>query len=180
MIKLQYEKNNTIKTLKNEIYGINQLIDILEKVKQFDFSKFNDKIINIKLEKALREFTGEYIKIERGHFGYELSILIKNRYNKETKSYIGWYDSYTINLITYITLSPSNKEQIRLLASNIINAIQEDIDKLVRQLMKLENELGNIDNIILEIEKLNELVLDFKKDKSSFLLDNFKSIRNYY
>lgn len=179
MSKLQYEKNKVIKTLKSEIYGINQLIDILAKIEQFNFAKFNGKIINIKLERELREFTNEYISIKHDYFSYNMNILIKDRYNIETKSYVGFYDSYTIKIETITTLNKSGKEQVRF-NINTINNIKEAVDNLTKKLLELETELANIDNIINEIIKLDTIVLEFKKNKSSFLLESFKSINNYY
>ena len=178
MTKLQYEKNNTIKILKNELSGINQLIDILEQLLKFDFNKFNNKVVNVRLENEINKYINAYARVEEGYNGKQLYIMIKDRYNAETKSYIGHYTDIILTLGIKEEKSPSGKEKLdaELTRCNI----QEMIDGLVKIMIKLENEFSNIDSIILEIEKLNELVAGFNAEKSSFLLDQFKSIRNYY
>ena len=181
MYNLTYERNNVIKILNNEIKGINQLIDILEELQKFDFTPFNNKIINVKLENALNENSKGYIRIKKGYDNEQLIyIMIKDRYNIDTKSYIGYYVDTDVKINTIITYSPSNKEQYRLDATGTIKNIDDKIEQLVENLIKLENELLQVDDIIKEVEKLNELVYEFKEGKSSFLLNQFKSIRNYY
>lgn len=176
MSKLDYEKNNTVTTLKNEIYGINQIIQVLETVKGLDFSKLENKIINVKIENLLKE-NGIHARLSFDYGNNEkISFIIDNRYNQDTKAYVNFYDRYNFNL----GFTVDEKQKHRLDSSLTLVNIQKDLDRLNEILTSLIVELRDIDETIKEYQELHNKMVEFKEKRTTFFKDNFKALNYFY
>lgn len=177
MSKFNYEKNNTITTLKNEIFGLKQIIETLQKIKSLDFGNLENKIINVKVEKFIKEKAGVYTSLGFSYSNDEkISFIVNDRYNKETSSYIGFYDRYTLNL-GYIV---DEKGKHRISSEQTFVNIQEDLTRLGKSLKELQEELKNIDAICKEYQEIYEQMKEFSKNRTSFFRDNFKQVNGFY
>ena len=176
MSKLDYEKNNTVTTLKNEIYGIEQIIQILETIKGLDFSKLENKIINVKIENLIKE-KGIHARLSFDYGNNEkISFIIDNRYNQDTKSYVNFYDRYSFSL----GYTVDEKGKHRLDKALTLANIQKDLDRLNEIFTSLTIELKNIDETIREYQELHNKMVEFKEKRTTFFKDSFKALNYFY
>ena len=130
MYSYEYEKNKVVKSLKNEILGLEGLLKDLYLLKKFDFNKWDGKVINARLEKALQEGLNNYIRVEAGMFTeHYIKLTLKDRYNKDTQSYIGFYDRVEIRIEYFSNVNDAGKELNRRLVAattkkNLIDTIE--------------------------------------------------------
>ena len=179
MAKLNYEKQNAIRTLKNEIKGLNNLIDTLELLLELDYKEVDGKIINVKLERYVNDKVIDHIRVKEVYKDQVFYIMLKDHFNKDTNSYIDYYKDIDVKIATNITYNDDMKEQIRFDARETKKNINELADILVKRMLKLEDELANINQIMKDIEKLYKEVADFKHGKSAFLINEIPSIRSF-
>lgn len=183
MYNYNYEKNKVVNKLKNEILGLTKLIEDLNTLKKFNFDKWDKKVINIRLEKALNDNNlNSYISVKYDSlYDYHIKLFLKDRYNEETKQYIDFYDSISISLGYYTHINDAGKElNKRLLANETKENLEKTIKKLEAEKKCLEEELENMDTIIEEIREIEESIKKWRSDKTSFLLEEFKNLRNFY
>ena len=183
MYNYNYEKNKVVNKLKNEILGLTRLLEDLNTLKNFDFDKWEGRVINIKIEKALNDNNlNGYISIKNNSlYDYHIKLLLKDRYNSETKQHIGFYDSISISLGNITHINDAGKElNKRFLASETKESLEKTIKILESKKIALKEELENIDEIIEEIKEIEESIKKWRCDKSSFLLEEFKNLRNFY
>lgn len=181
MSKFDYEKNNAVTTLKNEKFGLEQLISDLKKLKQCNFNSIEGKIINVKVEKVLKESIDGYLSLCIGYDNInKISVIVKERYNIDTRGYIGFYDTYKIDLGYNKSLKDGMHEQRRFDTFKTLESIEKEIIYLENQLKRINSDLENIDNIITEIQEIYSKVQNFKKDKTGFLLDCFRDLNGFY
>ena len=173
------EKSNTVTSLKNEIYGISQIIDTLEKLERLDYEKLEKKVINKKLIKFFNENTKSYFSFKNEYMQAtqnQIIFLVEERYNNITKSYISFYDRYQIafDIIT------DNNFKKRFSSIEFLKNVKISIIALDKKIIQLENELENINEIVNEYEKIDKIVRDFKRNKSGFFSDSFKNLSQWY
>jgi len=180
MSKFEYEKNRTIASLKNEIYGLKQLIADFERLEALDMASIDGKVINVKVERLLHAQCEGYVSASYKYNKHVIDIMVKDRYNNETTSYIGHYDRYTVDMGVNTTISEAGKQTDRFNAIETIANVKKERERLQEQLSKLENELANIDETLKEYQKVYEMVKEFKKGRTSFFLDNFKDLNGFY
>ena len=139
MYNYAYEKNKVVKSLKNEIFGLEGLLKDLHLLKKFDFNKWDGKVINVRLEKALQKGLDSYIRLEIGRFtGHYIKLTLKDRYNKDTQSYIDFYDRVEIRLEYFSNVNDAGKELNRRLVAdttkeNLINTIERLENKKIEK-----------------------------------------------
>lgn len=175
-MKFEYERNNIIKSLKNEIYGINQLVSHLQEIKQGDYTKLDSKVLNVKFERALKENCKGYITT-----GYDtIKLIVSERYNNETQSYIDFYQSRTVKISINKEISEAGKQTDRLNLEGTLKNIDNEIESLLEAKKELETELQNIDKTMLEYAELYSQVVQFKKNRTSFFLDQVQNLNRFY
>ena len=180
-MKFEYEKKNTVTTLRNEIYGINQMMATLEKIVILDFTKLENKVINVKLERFINEQLKSYFRISYGYDNKQkLTCIINNRYNLDTKSYVSFYDTIRIMLGENTTINEMGKETRRFNSKETVTNANDEIKRLSSIKLELEKELENIDSIVNEYKELHQKMVEFKKGKSSFFLDSFKNLNGFF
>ena len=180
MSKFDYERNNTIVILKNEIFGLKQIISDFKKLETGDFSSIENKVINVKVERLLHAICEGTVRLGFKYGKHSFSLMVKERYNNETKGYIGFYDDYSVNLGINTEISEAGKQTDRFNSIETIENIKKSRETLENTLSELEAELLNIDETLKEYQEIYTKVREFKRKRTSFFLDNFKDLNGFY
>lgn len=177
MQNFDYEKRNTITTLKNEIYGLKLLNECFKKISDVDFSSVENKVVNIKVQKLIQKYTDDYILVvqDEDRNEWNLRVLLSERYNTDTKSYVKNYDSLSITLGTYV----DKKSKCRFDRASMLAILNDEISKIGGLIDTLENELQNIDDIVKEYAELYDQVKKFRQERTFCFRDNFKALQLY-
>lgn len=174
--KMSYEYQNTITSLKNEIYGLKQLISDFKKLETADFSSIENKVINVKVERLLHAICDGYVSLGYNQYqkSHDFQLIVKERYNNETKGYIGFYDSFKVNLGINKEISEAGKQTDRFKTLETIGNIKKAREQLEETLKELETELLNIEQITKEYIEIYDKMREFKSKRTSFFISNFK------
>lgn len=178
MNKFEYEKNNFITSAKNEIYGIKQLMETLEKLKEADYTKVENKAINKKIITFLNEATKSYFYFSDNYNYDKLTIgfMVDDRYNKETKNYIDFYEKYTLSF--KINIDANYKK--RFSVSEFLIEIDFSLEYLENKLQEIEYDLNNVDDIVKEYQEIHNQIIEFKNKRCNFFKDKFDNLNRFY
>lgn len=175
--------------LKNEIYGIKQIIEILEKLKTIDLKKFDGKVIN----KRLVTYLGKQFTIDKTGFSYDtyfyldilynkqvLNFLIYNKYNLKTKSYVECYCKYDLALEKDIIIPKSGRE--KQLFNLAATKREWNLELLIlRDTLNLfENELRALPELLAEFYTLKKDLEVFKNKRTSVFKSNIHLLNHLW
>lgn len=162
-------KENAIKLLELEISNMEYAIELAEKIKPI-VEKFNGKVLNKRLETALRE-VDKHIDMNNGH-RFEICYYCENcritfnkedMYNSRTE-YVKQRELYLTDYLTTNTdrKSEENKcvvdENNRIKADVIIKGIERKQEYYRKEIDKIKNGLPKVDEYKQRIETIkNEL-----------------------
>lgn len=175
--------------LKNEIYGIKQIIEILEKLKTVDLEKFDGKVISKRLVTYLdKQFTTDktgfssntYFSLSILYNKQVLNFLIYNRYNIKTKSYADCYDRYNLALENDIIIPESGREKQLFNLAATKREWNLEILILRDTLNLFENELRNLPELLAEFYTMKKDLEIFKNKRTSVFKNNIHLLNHLW
>ena len=159
-------------TKQSECY--NQLKESLPKMIEV-LKKFDGKVINIRLEKALQELFSkhEFIVTIKNKYDNKKEIELYNQ-NRGYKSLSGEHWNYLdYNRATF------KIDYERLNAVNAIESLNKEVTSLKNQSEKLLNDINNINIIEDEYNRICNLIKDFNNKYDFQIRKNYKFDRVY-
>lgn len=161
-------KQNITKLYEVQINAYRELIPCIREVIAVA-EKFDGKILNVKLSNALKDLdTLAHYRIGKDQYGQQesyVNIQLKQRYysnNPDSKGYSSVSYDFVSDKTVYLSVDDK-----RINAGKTIESLNKCIEGMESAIVKLENNLANIDKIIAEYGELYERIRIFNDDLDS-------------
>ena len=170
-------KASVEKYLKGQIIAFKRMVEVLDKVKEYEpLKKFDGKVINKRINDCFRELLLEIRKNNIiNHLSFRYYTHGQGTYNLDFSILKPEGESYpyciTYECTVYKIVVVDSK---RFSYDNFISAIDIKLEDLKNDIQVLEDELGNLNDIVTEYEEIQASIKKFNSTYSYYIRQDFK------